>query len=745
MLKKTILIGLMLCGMVQGATYYVDSADGNDTTGDGSSGSPYKTIPVAWAEATSGDTIELADGNYPYLWLNGTADAQGDTAPPVDVNTFVTIKSTNRRGAIIDYDVSKSPRRCMTLGGRETIGGNYDRYTVKVNFEQIKFNGMIYINTAKDVRLYDCEVYGFVGNYRSDETGFDTIMNALHCESLYTSWQHGILIRNSTSPTRYSKDIYIESCDIYNNFKNVNLTGINCTITDSNLHSFGSFNLVIGDGEQLEASNNIIYNGIQVNEGCTDYDQTHTNGIYFSGEPNLAIVTGNIIYDIPAQGVFVPDYNNGYIYGLTFTNNIVYGCGATSFNVCRLNGGLIANNTILGTATFYAGGNSPNYDCLGIYCFNNIFGQYNTKDFALTTEPFLYSNYNIYQTRSDVGVYKTIGDNEPNSLAITDYDLSEPLTDYTMFVDSDSNNFNLISDAQAVNFGISLYSAPTIDLSGNSRDATPDAGCYEYLSGGVVVPTAPSNSTATAVDHQQINLIWTDNAANESDYRIYRSSTSSSAGFSIIDTISLDSEAYSDTGLTASTQYWYKIYAYNSAGLSSSTDCNTTTDAEPTPPEPITGVRETLSALYMGDYEFGDTLYMTWDSTITDGNIAVYRGNNASGLQGVRSSADVNGITDIRGFAGLTGINNLKINTASNSTFYLSGYDYSIVLKGATYDSNEVNFALGSFSIQNRYTPSTDISQTSTKVDNLYNQFNNVYFEKIDNISEKTPNQMYGN
>lgn len=47
-----------------GVTYYVDGASGHDTSGDGSSGSPWKTIGKAASVAQAGDTVKIRSGTY---------------------------------------------------------------------------------------------------------------------------------------------------------------------------------------------------------------------------------------------------------------------------------------------------------------------------------------------------------------------------------------------------------------------------------------------------------------------------------------------------------------------------------------------------------------------------------------------------------------------------------------------------------------------------------------------------------
>jgi hypothetical protein len=82
---------------------------------------------------------------------------------------------------------------------------------------------------------------------------------------------------------------------------------------------------------------------------------------------------------------------------------------------------------------------------------------------------------------------------------------------------------------------------------------------------GTTMPAAPSNLTATAASSSQINLAWTDNASNETGFKVERS-TSSSGPFSQIGTTAAGVTTYGNSGLTASTAYYYRVRAYNTTG-----------------------------------------------------------------------------------------------------------------------------------------------------------------------------------
>jgi hypothetical protein len=97
-------------------------------------------------------------------------------------------------------------------------------------------------------------------------------------------------------------------------------------------------------------------------------------------------------------------------------------------------------------------------------------------------------------------------------------------------------------------------------------------------------PAAPTGLTATEISSSQINLSWTDNATNETGFRIERKTTGS---FSQIATVGANVTTYSNTGLNSSTTYTYRVRAYNNAGTSAySNEASATTRAGEVSPYP---------------------------------------------------------------------------------------------------------------------------------------------------------------
>jgi hypothetical protein len=81
-------------------------------------------------------------------------------------------------------------------------------------------------------------------------------------------------------------------------------------------------------------------------------------------------------------------------------------------------------------------------------------------------------------------------------------------------------------------------------------------------------PAAPTGLAATAVSTTQIDLSWTDNATNETAYEVEHSTAGIGGTYTLLVSLPAGSTAYSNTGLTQSTEYCYRVRAVNGAGPS---------------------------------------------------------------------------------------------------------------------------------------------------------------------------------
>jgi hypothetical protein len=133
----------------------------------------------------------------------------------------------------------------------------------------------------------------------------------------------------------------------------------------------------------------------------------------------------------------------------------------------------------------------------------------------------------------------------------------------------------------------------------------------------------PSNPTVIAVSVSRIDVSWQDNSSNESGFEVHRSTAGASGAFTLRASLAANTSAYSDTGLTASTQYCYKLRAFQTKGgkihvsAFSAIACVTTPAPPPPPPPPTPGAPGPVFAALVP----GITVQVQWydNSTNEDG------------------------------------------------------------------------------------------------------------------------------
>lgn len=130
-------------------------------------------------------------------------------------------------------------------------------------------------------------------------------------------------------------------------------------------------------------------------------------------------------------------------------------------------------------------------------------------------------------------------------------------------------------------------------------------------------PVAPGPLTAAAASATQVNLAWSDNSSNEAGFKVERSTDG--VNFTQIATPAAGETSYSDTGVTGSIAYTYRVKAQNAAGTSEASNDATATTPTPNPP----AAPDTLTATPVSSTQIN----LTWAD----------RSNNESGFRIERS------------------------------------------------------------------------------------------------------------
>jgi hypothetical protein len=273
-------------------------------------------------------------------------------------------------------------------------------------------------------------------------------------------------------------------------------------------------------------------------------------------------------------------------------------------------------------------------------------------------------------------------------------------TTWTTLVNSAGYTFNpSTTPSNTVSFNLpagTSYQYLQLSFTANTGWPAAQISEFEVFPGTTTctTPAAPTGLTATTVSSSQINLSWTASATSGVTYSVFRSTTSGfTASASNQVTSGVSGTTYSDTGLAASTTYYYLVQADNScASSASSNQASATTSA------PVSAtITATPTSLAFGTVSVGSssvaqtvTLKNTGTATATITSITVGTGFTETNTCGssLAAGASCTASVDFAPSTGSSYTASLTVNSnATDSTL-------TVALTG-TGVSSTTNLALG--------------------------------------------------
>jgi hypothetical protein len=335
------LVMLPLCALfffigvitVHAATYYV-ATTGNDTTGDGSSGNPWRNPQKCVSSGTplvAGDTCTVADGTYTDTDGNGVVIYISSSSPQGSAGNPITIKSTNPLGAVISIPSTAGgnsgfyvARSYYVIEGFNITGGTSTlARTTGVNLSSLATGAVVRKNRIHDIGRTVCTTAGnaFTGIYSTDNTGILIESNRIYtigrlrvgengCGASVSGDHndHGIYMSGGTNPTIRRNVIYdvnrgwpihlyggtITNLSIYNNtLAGKSSTGspagqiiLASTITTANIKN----NIFYDPQSAPLTAFSVTASNVSINYNLTDSADAN---IFFTSVPSGVTVGGN--------------------------------------------------------------------------------------------------------------------------------------------------------------------------------------------------------------------------------------------------------------------------------------------------------------------------------------------------------------------------------------------------------------------------------------------------------------------
>lgn len=404
------------------STFYLNLSTGNDITGNGTIGAPWKTMLKALQMAPLGtdSTVYIASGNY--------TERQQILVDPTPTRTgLVTFKPI-------------SPGTVTLTGTSVTSFTQIDWKNVKnVRLEGLKFNKSF-------LQIIDTENFEFVNNDVADATlavyganGALVEGNTFHD---YTAASAGILFRSYNTfilPGDPKRSHRADNVIIRNN--NLDMShqpgdaihvenGTNALIEKNAIKNVATTSAAHGDSIQLvEVSDSTITGNIM----------SGGRGIMVQNHPGIAVI---------------PGANKN----LTFTNNVHASGSDFSLRLINAPYAIIVNNTFWGSGVSQGSGLDINSDSTNVVLVNNVLRALTVRTgatFAARSNNLINTIHLATRVATEIGGTPT-------------------------FVNYANGNLRLSSGSLGINSGISGPWVPATDFDGQLRVGTPDLGAFEF-------------------------------------------------------------------------------------------------------------------------------------------------------------------------------------------------------------------------------------------------------------------------
>jgi titin len=231
----------------------------------------------------------------------------------------------------------------------------------------------------------------------------------------------------------------------------------------------------------------------------------------------------------------------------------------------------------------------------------------------------------------------TISNVSTMGLTITWNDVASNESGYRVYRSTDGSSYTKVAElaANSSSFSDSGLSAETtyfykIAAWNSAGEAITSSVAQSTQKAAPVAPIVPGSLAISSATISSLQISWSDSSSNESGFRVYRSTNG--GAFTLLADLSAGVTSFSDTGLSASTTYTYKVAAWNEAGETATNAASGTTQT------PVIAPNAPASVTFSNIYNSGLTINWS-DQSSNESGYRVYRSTDGTNFSKV---ADLN-------------------------------------------------------------------------------------------------------